>query len=460
MATKTPELLENALKFGINLGLDRMNKLLDLLGDPHKDLKVVHVAGTNGKGSVVMTLSSILAYSGKKVGIFTSPFLERFTERIRIWNGRDDLLKFIEDDSTGEIDDESLNRYLDMAKAAIEKMVEEGYENPTEFEIITAVAFLWFKEQQIDIAVLETGLGGRLDSTNVMDKPLLTVITAIGLDHTDILGDTVGKIASEKAGIFKNGVDAIVFEPENMILTEEEQKEVKKTLIREAEEKGAKISFSRPTDPCIEYLKEGPMRFSCKEYGEITTTLLGDHQVNNIVLAADCAKALGVGKKDIVSGIELTRWKGRVEFLSSEPTVIMDGGHNPQGLKSLSDALRTICKGKLLETDVRLLIGVMADKDVENMIGILSKSGVRFTEVYATTVDNKRSMKGSELCNRIKLVYNDLVDSKAFDDAKSAAEYALSKSLKDNKPMLVTGSLYLCGEVRGKLKEILKEYRA
>ena len=146
-----------------------------------------------------------------------------------------------------------------------------------------------------------------------------------------------------------------------------------------------------------------------------------------------------------------------MEFLNTDPLVIMDGGHNPQGLKSLSDALTKICAGKLKKTGLRILIGVMADKDVPNMLKILSKSGIEFKEICCTTVNNKRSMKGAELCNRIKLVYNDSVETKAFDDANTAAAAALKESLKDGKPLLVTGSLYLVGEVRGKLKEILKE---
>lgn len=458
MQNKTPELLEKALKFGINLGLERMYKLLSLTGDPHKNLKVVHVAGTNGKGSVVTVLSSILAQSGKKVGIFTSPFLERFTERIRILNGREDLLRYVEDDSVGEIDQKSLDRYLKIVKKAIDKMVKEGFENPTEFEIITVIMFMWFKDQNVDVAVLETGLGGRLDSTNVIDKPLLTVITAIGLDHTEILGDTVTKISHEKAGIFKKGVKAVVFEPKNMILTKKQQDDVRRALTEDAKKKGAKIIFSSPENRRSRYLSSGPMKFWCDGFEEgIETTLLGSHQVNNIVLAADCARALKISEEDIKEGIRLSRWKGRVEFLNTDPLVIMDGGHNPQGLKSLSDALTKICAGKLKKSGLRILIGVMADKDVPNMLKILSNSGIEFKEICCTTVNNKRSMKGSELCNRVKLVYNNSVKAKGFDDATKAAEYALTKTLKDKTPLLVTGSLYLVGEVRGVLRENLKE---
>ncbi len=458
MQNKTPELLEKALKFGINLGLTRINRLLFLLGDPHKDLKVVHVAGTNGKGSVVTVLSSILAQSGKKVGIFTSPFLERFTERIRILDGRDDLLKYVEDDSTGEIDLKSLDRYLKKCEKAIATMVDEGYESPTEFEIITAVAFMYFHDKKVDIAVLETGLGGRLDSTNVIEKPLLTVITAIGLDHTEVLGDTVSKIAHEKAGIFKPGVKAVVFEPRNMILTEKQKDEVREALIEDADKNGIAVIFSSPKNRRSRYLKSGPMRFTCDGFEDgIETTLLGQHQIDNIVLAADCARCLKISEKDIKEGIELSRWKGRIEFLSTDPLVILDGGHNPQGQKSLAGTLTRICAGELKKTGVRLLIGVMADKDITGMLRILEKSGITFREICCTTVNNKRSMKGRKLCNSVKLVYNNSVKVKGFDDANEAAQYALKRSVSDGIPLLVTGSLYLVGEVRGRLKDKLKE---
>mgnify|MGYP003295784191 CR=1 FL=1 len=159
---KTPELLSNALKFGIKLGLDRMNKLMELLGNPQEDLKVVHVAGTNGKGSVCTYISSILANSGLKVGVFTSPYLERFSERMRIIDGREGLRAFVNDDSTGEIDGESLEKVLKTVEEASNQMVSEGYENPTEFELVTAMCFVWFSQMNVDVAVLEVGLGGRL----------------------------------------------------------------------------------------------------------------------------------------------------------------------------------------------------------------------------------------------------------------------------------------------------------
>ena len=189
----TPEFLKDALKFGINLGLDRMNKLDEILGDPQKKFKVIHIAGTNGKGSTAAYTASILAASGKKVGVYTSPFLERFSERMRVIDGREGLDKLLHDEAYGEIDADTLSKYSEEVRIAAEKMTAEGYEHPTEFELVTAICYLWFAEKEIDIAVLETGLGGRLDSTNVIADPVCTIITAIGMDHTDRLGNTIAR---------------------------------------------------------------------------------------------------------------------------------------------------------------------------------------------------------------------------------------------------------------------------
>lgn len=463
MSKDTPEFLENALKFGIKLGLDRMNKLMDLLGNPQDGIRYVHIAGTNGKGSVVTCLSSILAAADLKVGIYTSPFLERFSERMRILDGRDDLIRFTQDDSTGEIDDESLNRNLELVKKASAQMVSEGYEDPTEFELVTAVCYLWFKEQNVDVAVLETGLGGRLDSTNIIKDPLCTLITAIGLDHTDRLGNTVTEISGEKAGIFKPGSKAILFDPKNMILEPSQQDEVMTVMTKKAEEVGADLSISRAAADDLKYLPDGRMSFCLKDRfdEEIVTTMIGGHQVFNIALAIDCAEYLrkyfDITDENILEGIRLSRWKGRVEILSSDPIVLLDGGHNPQGIKSLSDALTRICAGALKGKEMYLLMGVMKDKDVGNMLLTLEGSGVRFKKIYATTVNNPRSMEGSELCKQVKLVYNNQVEAYAFDDAKDAAKQAVSRALEDDAPLLVTGSLYLLGQVRGTVLKSLKE---
>ena len=210
--SKVPEVLKGALQFGIKPGLERITELMRLLGNPQDSFRSVHIAGTNGKGSVATFISSILASADMKVGVFTSPYLERFTERIRIIDGREGLARYVEDDSYGEIGQEDLARYSAMVKAARDKMVAEGLaDEPTEFELITAICFLYYADQKIDAAVLEVGLGGRLDSTNIIKDPLVTVITALGLDHCGVLGNTISEITGEKAGIFKEGSPAVCF---------------------------------------------------------------------------------------------------------------------------------------------------------------------------------------------------------------------------------------------------------
>ena len=229
---KVPDVLTGALQFGIKPGLERITCLMNLLGNPQNSFRSVHIAGTNGKGSVATFISSILAADDRKVGVFTSPYLERFSERIRIIDGAQGLEDYVRDDSAGEISSEDLDKYSDIVKQTREKMVSEGMcDEPTEFELITAICFLYFADRKVDVAVLEVGLGGRLDSTNVIKDPLVTVITALGLDHTGVLGNTISEITGEKAGIFKQGSPAVCFDPDLMILPEEMKSDVRKTLL-------------------------------------------------------------------------------------------------------------------------------------------------------------------------------------------------------------------------------------
>lgn len=461
----TPEFLQNALKFGINLGLTRMNALCEILNHPEKDLKVIHVAGTNGKGSTVTYISSILARAGLKVGIYTSPFLERFGERIRILDGYESLLRYVnEDDSEGEIPEDALKEISAEVEKATEVMLNNGMEHPTEFELVTAVAFLWFKEQNCDIVVLETGLGGRYDSTNVIDKPLCTAICAIGLDHTDRLGDTVTKITGEKTGIFKPGVPAVVTEPSDMILTESQQEEVRAVFEKTAKDVGCELIISKIGSASFRYSDEGTMVFkSDVTNGRIyETTLLGEHQISNCSLAVNVIRTLNrdgeiyVTEDQISDGVKLASWKGRVERVCGEPIVILDGGHNPQGATSLVSVLENI-SGICDAPSMRLVFGGMADKDLRSVIGIFKSSKLNIDEVYCTRVNNSRSMSGSDLCNEFKLVYNNGVNITSFEDAADAVETSLKASFEDKKPLLITGSLYLLGQIRGTVLKIIKE---
>jgi len=446
----TPEFLKDALKFGINLGLNRMNGLDEILGNPQKDFKVVHIAGTNGKGSTAAYISSILAASGKKVGIYTSPFLERFSERMRIVDGTDGLRKLEEDESYGEIPADDLAHLSEKVRIAAEEMTAGGCEHPTEFELVTAICYLWFSENDIDVAVLETGLGGRLDSTNVIEDPLCTVITAIGMDHTDRLGNTIAEITGEKAGILKKGAPAVISSPDEMLITEEEKKDVRRVLDSKASELGVDVTYVSAGDVEPDFTEDGYMSFV---YGgtEYKTRLLGRHQVRNAATAIETARVLNIDTEAIEYGISHAVWKGRCECLSLDPVIILDGGHNKQCAESLALVLNEMLGGKLQNKKFRVVMGVMKDKDTDSMLRALYEGGIGFGEVFAVKVNNPRTMEPDELSDRINVVYNNEVKVIGYSDAEEAVLKALHLSLEDKMPLLVTGSLYLIGEIRGAL---------
>ena len=455
---KVPEVLTGALQFGIKPGLERITCLMNLLGNPQDSFRSVHIAGTNGKGSVATFISSIMAADGKKVGIFTSPYLERFSERIRILDGKKGLKEFAEDDRTGEISSDDLDRYSDMVKQARDKMISEGLcDEPTEFELITAICFLYFADQKIDVAVLETGLGGRLDSTNIVSDPLVTVITAIGLDHCGVLGNTVAEITGEKAGIFKAGSPCVCFEPSLMILPEEMKGDVRDTLLCKAREKNIDITFAgnNETFDSARFTMDGMMEFT---YEGITykTALNGRHQIGNAVTSIEACRKCGVSEDAVREGIALARWKSRAELLSTDPTVIIDGGHNPQGALSLGETMNEMLGGSLRGKPVRLLMGVMADKDVSGILEAYKACGLNIRSAVTVKPDNPRSEMPEILAQKINYVYNISDDLTACQNAEEGVRLAYERSVKDGMILLATGSLYLTGQIRATLKGLIK----
>lgn len=460
MDESTPEFIKESLKFGINLGLERMNELDRLLGNPEKELKVVHVAGTNGKGSVVSFISTALAASGLKVGIYTSPFLERFSERMRIIDGKEGLNRLLSDDTEGEIDKASLEYYSGLVKEATDIMTENGFEHPTEFELVTAICYLWFRDSRVDVAVLETGLGGRLDSTNVIETPLAAVITSIGLDHQDRLGDTVSKIASEKAGIFKKGVPVFSSDPDCMLLPADMKQDVRDTLRKEAADKEvSSLTFVKADPAKASFTEEGKMLFEV-DGEEYETALQGRHQILNAALAIRVLKDVFSLPEDVIrDGISKTRWKGRAELINSDPAVVIDGGHNVQCAESLITTLKDMCGGRFKDLKFRVVMGVMADKNVEGMIRTYKELGLDPVDVYTVRVDNPRSMAPDALSKIIRIVYNNSIMPVSFENAEDGVSEACQKTGEDGIPLLVTGSLYLIGEVRGKLCTITDNWR-
>ena len=451
-----PSVLTGALQFGIKPGLERITRLLELLGNPQESIKAVHVAGTNGKGSVCTFLSTILACDGRKVGVFTSPYLERFSERIRILDGKEGALSFLEDDSTGEIPAARLNELSDKVAKAQETMLSEGMEHPTEFELITAIAFLYYAEEKTDICVLETGLGGRLDSTNVIKEPVATGICALGLDHCGVLGSTISEIASEKAGILKKGAPAVCIDPDEMIISGEMKKDVRETMLKAAEEKGSPLTFISSGDAGQKagFGMDGKMTFELdgKSY---STCLNGRHQVSNAALAIALARLCNASEESITEGISLTRWKCRCEILSLDPLVIIDGGHNPQGAESLAVTFNVILGGSLKGSPIRIVAGMMADKDVKGVYEAYRNGGLNIAEAITVRPANSRSMDPANLSEIINDVYNNKVQTLEAVSPEEGVRIAFERSNADGMPLLVTGSLYLAGQVRGYLKGII-----
>lgn len=420
--------IETSHKFGMRLGLENTSKLLELLGNPQDKLKFIHVAGTNGKGSVCSFISNTLKEQGYKVGLYTSPYLETFTERIRL-NGEN-------------IPEEDVARIVTLMKDKIEIMVQEGFAYPTEFEIETAMAFYYYYEQKSDYVVLEVGLGGRFDATNVIKTPLASVIVSLSLDHIGILGDTLGKIAYEKAGIIKEDGITIVYKQEK------EAEDVIKEVCKGKNNKYVEANFN---DMVIKKSDINSQIFDCIILGEklenMEISLIGEHQVNNAILALTVIKVLKdirkveISEDSIRKGLLETKWHGRIEKIKDNPTFIIDGAHNEDGAKYLSKALKKHFKDKKMT----LLIGMLKDKDIDSVLEILMD---KFDKVITTTPDSDRAISCEELKEKIEKYVEDVT---AICDIDDAVKYVLENA-KEDEVIISAGSLYMIGTVRKLVK--------
>ncbi|MEA3424353.1 MAG: folylpolyglutamate synthase/dihydrofolate synthase family protein [Bacillota bacterium] len=411
-------------KFGRKLGLSNINYLLGLMDNPEKDLKVIHIAGTNGKGSTSAFISNILIEAGYNVGLFSSPFLQIFNERIRLNNKN--------------IPNQTLADITAFVKDKIDEMVSSGKDHPTEFEIVTAIAFEYYKRENVDMVVLEVGMGGRLDSTNVVNVPLCTVITPIAMDHIDYLGETIEEIAGEKAGIIKDGVSVVVH-PQEIKASE--------VIERITKEKNAPLTIVDLSS--IEITKETLTETKFKYEGNIySISLLGRHQTRNASVAINVMKNLNdisdfsIDQKSIERGLKGTVWPGRMEILNKKPLIIIDGAHNTHGAKSLRDTIEHLLKGR----KVIGVIGILADKEVDEMLELVVPL---FDEVIVTEPNSPRSMSYTELTSKVKKYNNHVL---GYERILEAVIEARSKVGKDDV-VLVFGSLYMIGEVRSILTE-------
>ncbi len=411
------EYIHSFLKFGSKPGMERIEALLDSLGNPQKNLRIVHVAGTNGKGSVSTMLSQIFVASGKKTGLFTSPFIVDFCERIQINNEM--------------IPHEKLASLTEKIKPIVEKLNQEGI-YPTEFELITAMAFQHYFEENCDIVVLEVGLGGLLDSTNVIENPLASVITSISFDHTDILGNTLAEITEQKCGIIKNNSVCVMYPLQ--------EREVAVLINKHATEKNN--VFVVPDADGINIVQQSFEKtvFSYKGFS-FTLCLYGEHQLYNAITAIETALNLNVDISSIIEGVKNTKLPARIEFLNDK--LLLDGGHNESGTKMFSKVL------SLFENNITV-VSMMADKDVENSIKNLATNA---KVMIATKCSNPRAINAEELaviCKKFcKEVYT-------VENPTEAIERAFD--LKENDNLIsVCGSLYLASEVRPYLLNRIKK---
>lgn len=396
-------------------GLGRIRELLRRLGDPQWALKFIHVAGTNGKGSVCACLASVLEAAGYRVGLNTSPHLERFHERIRV-NGE-------------EISDEALGAAVERVRSAAGDMPE----HPTEFELITAAAFLHFLERRCDAVVLETGLGGALDASNVIETPELAVLTAMGMDHTVILGPTLRDVASAKAGIIKPG---------GTVVSRGGCPEADEVFRRTCRERGAALTKLDLTRLTVRRLDLEGASFDFAPWEGLTLPLAGAYQAENAALALTALEALGekgwsIPEEAVRRGLAAVRWPGRFEVLGRDPVFLLDGAHNAHGMRAAAESLRTLFPGRKLT----FLLGILADKDAGEMLDLLAPLAER---VLVLRPDSPRAMDPAALC---VLLAERGVEARPCASVETGLEAALAAAGEDGV-ICALGSLYLCGEVR------------
>ncbi len=411
--TESVEYIHSLLAFGIKPGLERIGMLLKLLDNPQDKIKTVHIAGTNGKGSTSTTIANMLIADGYKTGLFTSPYVIDFCERIQI-NG-------------SNVDKSLFAECVTEVKEKIEKLNAQNI-IITEFEAITASAFLCFVKSNCEYVVLEVGLGGRFDATNVINNPKAVVITSISLDHTKILGDTVEQIAFEKCGIIKHNT--------TVVTSFNQQYEVMQVIRKACENLGCNLVITNPKSAVITKDSIFSTEFICDK-NTYKTKLCGDHQIENALNAIAAAKVLNISQNAVEKGIENTKMIARMEIIGENPLIIRDGGHNEGCAKALCNYLK-----KYKVKNIKMLIGLMADKDVE---GYVSMTAPLCNEIVTVTPSNPRALD-SESLKKIAEKYCDNVVS--IDNSKEGYKYILSKA-NANDTVLVCGSFYMMSDIYG-----------
>lgn len=417
------------------VGLDRMRRLLELMGNPEKTLKIIHVGGTNGKGSTSHFIKSILEAENYNVGIFTSPHLVVFNERIQT--------------SQGMISDEDFERIANKVMDNVEVLNHEGFGFLSQFEILTATAYAFFAEIQPDYVIMEVGIGGRYDATNAVDNSLVTVISQIGIDHVSTLGDTLSLIAGEKACIIKEGVP---------LISTSKELEVKEVLFNEAKHKSAPVIDCSTFDySIIDSANKAGNGYTTifdacicdKKFESLQISMLGEHQIaNSIAAIAAVMQIIDVSESAIRIGLLAARNPGRFEFLRYQPDFIIDGAHNESGIKSAIAAFESV-EGSCKDKKVLVGFGCLADKDVNDMVSLISRS-FKGADIVALEPNSERALSSKKLHELF--VKND----RNCDILTNIGELFSRKNAKKYDIIIVLGSIYLIGEVRALF---LKKYK-
>ena len=402
-------------------GLERIQALLDTMGNPERKCKFVHVTGTNGKGSTCAMVASILRKAGYKTGLYTSPYLIRFNERIQI-NGE-------------QISDADICELTEYVKPFAESI----FERPTEFEMVTAIGFEYFARHKCDIVVCEVGMGGEFDATNVIAAPEAAVICNIGLDHTEVLGDTLEKIAGAKAGIIKSGCDAVLYRerPSVEAVFEERCKALNVPL--------HKADFD--SLHLLSHSLEGQV-FDWERFHTLRLPLLGEHQLHNAAVALTTARVLQkrgwkITDEQIREGIESVRWPGRFELMRKDPMFIIDGGHNPQCIEALVKNIRDYLPGR----ELTVLTGVLGDKDFHCMYRDVAQYAKEFITI---TPANPRALTAEKLADYLRQFGKPVT---ACDVVADGVRLAIEHAGKDGV-VLCYGSLYMIGDIDAALQTL------
>ena len=421
------EFIHSTYKFGSKLGLERIKRLMEMLGNPHNSYEIIHVAGTNGKGSTCSLIHEVLIESGYKTGLFISPYLEEFTERIQI--------------NKSHIGKNSLARITALVKEKVDVMISEGYDHPTEFEVVTAIGFKYFQEENIDFLVLEVGFGGRFDATNVIEKPLVSIITSISYDHMEQLGDTLEKIAFEKAGIIKEDSSVVIYpQAENIKNVIKEKAEEKHSLVYEPDINNIEKISSDITGQWFKYLKSDVF-----DLPVIKINLLGSHQLLNALTALSALELIkkqgcSISSESIINGFSNCRFPGRFEIINKDPLIILDGGHNIDGINSFTKTLREYFKDK-----ATFFFGILKDKKPVEALELLLPYA---KEIYTLTPLSPRALKAAELAELIKK--HTKIKVIPLDNYEDILPLLGNAGKSDT--IAFSGSLYMIGSVRTLLR--------